>query len=100
MKTLTIFTAPKPFTDAHNATLQRNAIGSWTCLGEDVQVILVGEEIGMAEAAAELGALHVPQVKRNPQGTPLVSDIFEQARRHSQSPILVYINADVILLPD
>ena len=25
---------------------------------------------------------HLPQVQRNDQGTPLVSDIFEQARRH------------------
>jgi hypothetical protein len=63
-------------------------------------VIVVGQEDGLEEAAAELGVLYVPQVRRNAQGTPLVSDIFEQARRHSDSPILAYVNADILLLPD
>ena len=38
---LTIFTAPKPFTNPHIDTIQRNAIRSWVELGEAVQVVLV-----------------------------------------------------------
>jgi hypothetical protein len=39
-------------------------------------------------------------VERNEKGTPLVSSIFELARGASESPLLVYVNADILLLPD
>lgn len=100
MPLITIFSAPKPFTDPHINMIQRNAVRSWTLLGSDVDVILVGDEPGMAEAAQELGVQHIPQVRRNDQGTPLVSDIFEQARANSSSPFLLYVNADILLMPD
>ena len=54
----------------------------------------------MPEAAAELGARHIPQVACNKQGTPLVSSIFALARQASHSPVLVYVNADILFLPD
>jgi hypothetical protein len=97
---LSIFSAPKPFTNPHIATIQRNAIRSWLELGADVQVVLVGEEDGLAEAAAELGVLHLPDVARNASGTPLVSSIFALASTANRSPLLAYVNADIILLPD
>jgi hypothetical protein len=100
MSLLTIFTAPKPFTNPHIALIQRNAIQSWITLGTQVRVIVVGSEAGMQEALADLQALHLPDVRRNAQGTPLVSSIFALARQASDSPLLVYINADILLLPD
>ncbi len=100
MSRMTIFTAPKPFTHPHIDLIQRNAIRSWLQLGPEVQVIVIGEEDGLAEAAAELGVLHLPQVARNAQGTPLVSSIFELARQASGSPLLTYVNADILLFPD
>lgn len=100
MAYLTIFSAPKPFSDPHIATIQRNAIRSWRELGADVDVILVGEEQGLAEAARELGVKHMPQVARNEQGTPLVSSIFAAARQNSTGALLAYINADILLLPE
>src|SRR5512144_1455865 len=100
MHFLTIFTAPKPFTDPHIATIQRNAIQSWCHLGSEVEVVLVGEETGLAENAAQFGLRHLPQVERNELGTPLVSSIFSLARQASNSPLLAYVNADVMLLPD
>ncbi len=100
MSLLTLFTAPKPFTNPHIALIQRNALRSWLALGDDVQVIVIGEEEGLGETARELGVLHLPQVTRNESGTPLVSSIFDLARQHSSSPLLAYVNADIILLPD
>ena len=50
---LTIFSAPKKFTDPHINIIQRNAIQSWQSLGPEVDVILVGEEDRMAEVADE-----------------------------------------------
>jgi hypothetical protein len=100
MSFLTLFSAPKPFTNPHIAVIQRNAICSWLNLGESVQVVLIGDEAGMAETAAELGVLHLPQVACNEQGTPLVSSIFSLARQVSSAPLLAYVNGDILLLSD
>jgi hypothetical protein len=96
---LTIFSAPKPFTNPHIAMIQRNAIRSWTLL-PDVEVILLGEETGLAEAARELGVKHLPNVARNESGVPLISSMFQLARENSTSPLLCIINADILLFPD
>ena len=99
MSLITLFSAPKPFTNPHIAMIQRNAIKSWTLL-PDVEVILLGEEIGLAEAAKELGVKHLPNVARNESGTPLISSMFQLARENSNSELLCIINADMILMPD
>jgi hypothetical protein len=99
MPFLTLFSAPKPFTNPHIATIQRNAIQSWTFL-PDVEILLLGEENGLAEAARELGVKHIPQVERNDNGTPLISSMFRLARKSSESELLCIINADMILMPD
>jgi len=99
MPLITLFSAPKPFTDPHIAMIQRNAIKSWTLL-PDVEVILLGEETGLAEAAKELGVKHLPNVARNESGTPLISSMFQLARENSNSDLLCIINADMILMPD
>jgi hypothetical protein len=96
---ITFFSAPKPFTDPHIAMIQRNAIRSWTLL-PDVEVILLGEEEGLAEAARELDVKHLPNVKRNDNGTPLISSMFQLARENSNSDLLCIINADMILMSD
>ena len=100
MAFLTVFSAPKPFTNPHINTIQRNAIQSWQHLGPEVEVFLVGQEDGMAEAATEYGVPLLAEVKRNEAGTPLVSSIFDLARRASSSPYLAYVNGDILLLPD
>jgi hypothetical protein len=97
---ITLFSAPKPFTDPHIATIQRNAIQSWLQLGDQVEVLLVGNEAGLAETAVEFGVQQLTEVHCNEQGTPLVSSIFDLARRASNNPLLVYVNADIIFLPD
>ncbi|MCI0549644.1 MAG: glycosyltransferase family 2 protein [Anaerolineae bacterium] len=99
MPLITLFSAPKPFTDPHIAMIQRNAIKSWTLLS-DVEVILLGEETGLAEAARELDVKHIPNVTRNTNGTPLISSMLQLARQHSNSNLLCIINADMILMPD
>jgi len=99
MKLLTLFTAPKPFTNPHISTIQRNALKSWQALGNAVEIVMIGNENGMAEVAKELGIRHIPQVRTNAQGTPLISSIFELGRQQNDSPFLAYVNADIILLP-
>ncbi len=99
MSLITLFSAPKPFTNPHIATIQRNAVKSWTLL-PDTEVLLLGEETGLTEAAHELGVKHLPNVACNDNGTPLISSMFRLARENSNSDLLCIINADMILMPD
>ena len=99
MSFITLFSAPKPFTDPHIATIQRNALKSWTLL-PDVEVILLGEETGLAEATRELAVKHIADVRCNESGTPLISSMFQLARENSDSDLLCIINADMLLMPD
>jgi hypothetical protein len=97
---LTLFTAPKPFTNPHIARIQRNAIRSWIGLGEEVDILLLGDEEGLAENAALSGVQHIREIRKNYKGTPLISSLFLTAREQSSSPLLAYVNADILLLPD
>ena len=99
MSLITLFSAPKPFTDPHIALIQRNALHSWTLL-PDVEIILLGDEEGLSQAAKEFGVKHIPNVKCNDNGTPLISSMFEMARQNSHSELLCIINADMILMSD
>lgn len=100
MSTITIFTAPKAFTDPHINIIQRNAILSWKDLGPRAEVILIGDEEGMSEVASELDVRQLPDVARNEMGTPLVNSIFNLARDAASHQIMIYLNADIILLPN
>ena len=96
---VTIFALPKPF-GRDTDLIQKNAIRSWARLAPHVEVLLIGDEDGIAEAAEELGVRHAGGVKFNDCGTPLVSSAFEIAHRETNSPILAYCNCDVILMKD
>jgi hypothetical protein len=69
---ITIFTAPKPFCEAHIDLIQRNAIRTWTALGKVVEIALIGGEEGIDKAASDLGVRHLPAVITNNEGTPLI----------------------------
>jgi hypothetical protein len=97
---ITIFSAPKPFSDPHIATIQRNAIQSWLHLGETVDVLLIGEEPGLEQVVNDYSLNYIRAVDRNESGTPLVSSLFSIAREWAQSPYMAYVNADILLLPN
>ncbi len=97
---VTIFTAPKPFRDAHIDLVQRNAIRSWKAIGKDVEIVVIGGDEGIANAVSDLKVRHLPMVRTNQEGTPLISSIFELGRSVNESPLLTYVNADILLLPD
>ncbi|TSA48126.1 MAG: hypothetical protein D4R46_00020 [Chloroflexi bacterium] len=99
MAFLTIFTAPKPFTNPHINIIQRNALAAWTQLA-NVDVILIGDEPGIPEYAKEFGIQNVPQVERDERGIPLVSAVMEIGHAHSDSPLLCFANTDMILMSD
>jgi hypothetical protein len=96
---ITIFSGPKPFV-GHIGVIQDNAIASWRGLGNDVEVILLGDEPGLHEAAQRHGVRHLPHVPRTESGTPRLDAMFAMARESATHGPLCYVNADVILMSD
>jgi glycosyltransferase involved in cell wall biosynthesis/MoaA/NifB/PqqE/SkfB family radical SAM enzyme len=96
---VTIFAMPKPFAD-DIGIIQKNAIRSWTRLRPKPEIILFGDEPGIREMAEEVGARHVPDVKRNEFGTPLVDQLFRVAQDIASHSVMAYVNADMILFQD
>ncbi len=79
--------------------IQNNALGSWMRL-PDCEVVLLGDDPGVAEAAARHNARHEPIVARNEFGTPIISDVFARMDTLSREPFVAFVNADIILLDD
>lgn len=100
MAYLTVFTLPKGFVDPHISLIQRNAAESWVALGDDVEVLLMGDDPGVAEIAAELRVTHVGDAATNEYGTPLLDWAFREAAARGSGERLCYVNADIILLAD
>src|SRR5262245_18228356 len=73
---------------------------SWTMLRPACEIIVMGNDEGTAEIAAELGLRSDPDVARNTFGTPLVSDLFNQAQQLSGNNLFCYVNSDIILMSD
>lgn len=90
---------PKPF-DGHIGVIQRNAITSWTLLQPRPEIILLGNESGIAEISAELGLRNIADIKRNEKSTPYLDDIFAKAQEAATQPIVCYVNSDIILTSD
>ena len=96
---LTIFSIPKAFI-GHIGVIQTNAIRSWLELEPKCEIILFGDDEGTSKAASELGVSHMPGIRCNEFGTPLISDAFEKAQQFSNNSLLCYTNADIILTND
>ncbi len=96
---LTMFGLPKPFR-GHIGVIQRNAITSWSLLHPKPEIILFGDEEGTAQIAQELGLRHVPSVRRNQHGTPLLNDMFAGAQALATYSTMAYVNPDIILMDD
>ena len=96
---LTIFSIPKPFC-GHTKIIQTNAIHSWTILLSECEIILFGNEEGTDDIATKFSITHIPTIKRNEFGTPLISDAFSKAKEIAKYKKLAYVNSDIILIND
>ncbi|MBU1863857.1 MAG: hypothetical protein KKH94_09365 [Candidatus Omnitrophica bacterium] len=96
---LTLFTIPKSF-NGHINVIQRNAITSWTQLKPRCEVILFGDDEGVAEFAREVGVTHVSDIAKNEHGTPLLSSAFTMAKALAHNEIIGYVNSDIVILSD
>ncbi|MBN2272084.1 MAG: hypothetical protein JXN61_15830 [Sedimentisphaerales bacterium] len=96
---ITVFAMPKAFRGVF-ATIQRNAIGSWMQLRRRPEIILLGNDPGVAEFSRINGLRHIPGVRCNEFGTPLLNALFSTAQAAASNEICVYVNADIILMDD
>jgi hypothetical protein len=96
---LTFFTAPKPF-KGNISVIQRNALESWKLVDPDCQIILFGSEYGIENVVSEYGLSHIPEIKKNSYGTPLLDYIFSEAQIISKNEIMIYVNSDIIFFKD
>ena len=90
---------PKPFA-GHIGIIQRNVITRWTKLNPRPDIFLFGEEDGTAQIAAELKIGHLRDIRRNGFGTPLLNDLIQRSKEVSKTPMLGYVNCDIILLQE
>ena len=95
---ITFFTIPKPY-EGHIATIQRNALASWTRVEPDAQVLVLGDDPGVAEAAAAIDAEYIPDLPRNEYGTPLLDGAFRIAAERRRNDLLCFVNADILFPP-
>lgn len=98
-KMLTVFAVPKAF-DGEFGRIQRNALGSWRALGDELEIVLIGDEAGVAEEAAAIGAVHVPLVRCDEWGAPLVNEVFRIGSEVAKGELQAYVNADILLMRD
>ncbi len=95
----TLFACPKPFR-GHIDIIQRNAIHSWTLLRPKPEIILLGNDAGVADVARHYDVVHVGGVATNEQGTPFVNSVFKVAQETAHYPIVCYVNSDILLMSD
>ncbi len=93
---LTIFTTTKTF-DGHARIIQTNALESWARVSPESKVFIFGDEPGTAEATQTLDFIHIPCVETTESGLPLISDMFRQAQDIADTPLLCFLNSDIIL---
>jgi hypothetical protein len=93
---ITFWTIARAFEGEFDA-LQRRAIASWREAVPEAEIVLVGNEPGVAAFAREIGATHVMDVTCNDRGTPLVNDAFARAERAASCDLLCWINSDIVL---
>ena len=96
---LTIFTIPLPFEGGAKIS-QPNAILSWILLRPEPEIILLGDEPGVADFAAEHGLRHSKLISHTEDGFLSVKSMFQEARWAARNDILALVDADVILMDD
>lgn len=96
---LTIVSTCKPLTGEFY-TEHYNAIMSWKNLRIKPNIIIVGNDAGVAEFCAQHNIKHIPEVRKLNNKRPLVNDIIKKAYENSNDDYFAYINADIILMDD
>jgi hypothetical protein len=96
---LTLFTCPKPFRGQFEI-IQRNALSSWVRLRPAPDILLVGREEGVAEAASQFGVRHAVDLEYESSVAPRADSLFRIAHREARTSHLCFVHTDIILRSD
>lgn len=94
---ITFCAIPKPFEGLYER-LQHNAIKGWLTVLSPNQIVLVGDDFGVADVARAYGCRHV-SCQVNDFGTPVLSDVFARVAEVAETPYLGFVNADILIDP-
>lgn len=99
---ITFVTVPRDFTsDPNVAARQRASILSWHMLpSPHKEVLLMGNEKGVAELAEEFSFPYVRDLALSPDdGVPLMDSIMQLASEKASNGVICFINSDISLPP-
>lgn len=96
---ITIFAVPMPFIGQDKIS-QHNAIKSWMRLEPRPEIILAGDDEGVADFAADNGLRHAPGLGRTPDGYVSVQSMFNIANREVRTDVVALVDSDIILMND
>jgi len=96
---LTILAVPKAFA-GHIGVIQRNAISSWTVLSPPPRHSSIRNRGRHRGSRCKPRREHETQIACNEFGTPMLDDLLRRARGFVQTPLLCYVNSDIILLQE
>jgi len=97
---ITFFSVPKAF-KGHIGVIQTNAIESWLKLNPCPEIILLGNDEGVAEVCQKYALRHIPDLKYHPEWrAPLLDDIIGSAKKKANFNNLCFIHTDIILFQD
>lgn len=92
---ITFFSIPRG--GEEHIEILKLAVRSWRKAAPKSQVILFGDDPGVAETAKLIRAQHIGEVDRNENGTPLIDGIWKQAAELADNDWLMEISGDILL---
>jgi len=92
-----IFCCPMPF-EGDVGIWQRNAIRSWKRMVPAPEIVMCYDDEGVEDEAERYGAMHVPNLERNDQGTPLISELWGAGQEYPTRDLVCYVNSDLMVV--
>jgi len=93
---LTLFTTCRPFDNGEFAAIQRNTMKTWTLLEPRPEIIVMGNEAGVADFCKEMG-FRQADIEYSKHGTPMLDSMMSKAEEIASNNILLLVSSDVIL---
>jgi len=96
---LTIFTIPKALGGKYGV-MQENAIQSWKLSLRPRDIFLFGSEKDIGGACKRLGCTRKGVRLHEEFGVPRIDTTFERAQRDATTPLMAFINTDMVFGPE
>ena len=88
-----MFSTAKAF-HGHSAIIQRNALESWRRLDPSIEIILMGDDPGLAEICHELHLLYEPHIECQANGAKTLRSVFAPAQQMARHDHVCYCKCD------